>query len=334
MLSIQRVGQLAKYLGVSEAELIDVADKPDRYCEELILLDPAKPGKQRQVLQVCGKLRAIQRNLYHKILMPKLVPSEFSHGGVRGRHIKSNLHPHLRSRYVLTMDISNFYPSIPHDRVYKLFVGKFRCHPDVARICTKVCTYQYHLALGLVTSPVLADQIVCQVDERIGAACHHAKLAYTRYVDDLTISGPFDLAEAKSGFAKLVERVLNDHGFRANPKKSQFGRLSEGIAITKITVKNGHPDVRLAYLVELKRQLDDVDKLAAGGDFEGPYYTRGQLNGRIQFVCWINPSHRKHLLPRFRAIDWEMAEREARKRGLVAAKKTLARRDDATELCR
>ena len=53
------------------------------------------------------------------------------------------------------------------------------------------------LALGLITSPILADQMMDCVDDRIGGACRKAGLVYTRYVDDLTISGPYDLEQKR-----------------------------------------------------------------------------------------------------------------------------------------
>ena len=236
--------------------------------------------------------------MLRQVLLPKLPVSEFSHGGVRGRHIKTNVEQHMESTFVFTADISNFYPSISHNRVYRLFAEDFACSPDVARICTKLCTYKHRLALGLITSPILADQVMRPIDARIGGLCRKAGLVYTRYVDDLTISGPFDLEE--SGFAALVQRILTEHGFKANPLKNCFGRLADGVPITKIRVNRGHLDVRREYLDELERQIADASALATGGEFHGPYFTDAQIWGRVQFVCWINPGRRRTLLRDFR----------------------------------
>jgi len=84
--------------------------------------------------------------------------------------------------------------------------------------------------------------------------------------------------------------------------------------------------VRREYVDELERHLADAANLAAGGDFEGPYFTEGQIRGRIQFVCWVNCGRERQLMRRFRAIRWEKVAEEARNRGLVAAKKVLAKR--------
>ena len=99
---------------------------------------------------------------------PSCSVSDFSHGGVRGRHIKTNVEPHLKSTFVFTTDISNFYPTISHNRVYRLFSRDFCCSPDVAESAPRLCTYKHHLALGLITSPILADQVIAPIDARIG----------------------------------------------------------------------------------------------------------------------------------------------------------------------
>jgi len=324
MLRIRQVKHLAHRLGVTVKVLEKVAEAPERWCEELVLLDPVQPTKPRDVLNVRGQLRQLQSRMLRKILLPALSVSHYSHGGVRGRHIKTNVEPHLASAFVFTPDVSDFYPSISHNRVYRLFTEAFQCSPDAARTCTRLCTYDHHLALGLITSPILADQVMHRIDERIGRACQKANLFYTRYVDDLTISGPYDLET--SGFADLIQRILKEHGFLLNPDKHRFGRLADGTPITKIRVNRGHPDVRREYLKELERQLADARRLAAGDRFDGPYYTKGQIWGRIQFVCWVNPGRRRTLVRQFRAIRWDRMSEEAKHRGLVAAKKSLTKR--------
>jgi hypothetical protein len=89
------------------------ATNAGRYCEELLLLNPGKPDKKRTVLSVQGKLRTAQYRLLHRALLPSLLPSECSHGGVRRRSIKTNFQVHAHSNFAFATDISNFYPSIP-----------------------------------------------------------------------------------------------------------------------------------------------------------------------------------------------------------------------------
>jgi RNA-directed DNA polymerase len=323
MLRIRQIKHLLSVLGTSHAEIDKLIASPEGFYEELILRDPLKPDKLRSVVNVVGLMRRCQYRFYRRVLLPKLIPSAYSHGGVPLRSIKTNALPHLESHFVFKTDISNFYPSVHYKRIYQLFVGRLQCSPDVAHIATKITTYKHHLALGLITSPILANEVLRTVDDRIGGACSKAGLVYTRYVDDITISGLFDLD--RSGVPSLIERILRQHGFRLNPAKHKFGEFAKGLAITNLRSVNSHLDVREEYLTELVRQLEDAASLSRNDEFEGPYYTAGQILGRVRFVCWVNPGRKRELIRRYRSVDWGAARRIATIRGYEISRKTLTK---------
>ncbi|QOV89473.1 reverse transcriptase family protein [Humisphaera borealis] len=326
MLNLKTPKNLAYRLGVSLSVLRDVADRPDDWIETLLLNDPTRPNKQREVLNVKGKLKQIQTRLLRVVLLPVLNVSPYSHGGISGRNIKTNASCHLNANYLFSADISNFYPSIGHRRVYQLFSKRLNCSPDVSRLCTKLTTYDYKLALGLPTSPILADQLFHPIDARIAGACRSMGLSYSRFVDDIAISGSFDLSPESCGVSALLERIVTGNGFELQLEKSRFGRLSEDeMTITQLRVRNGRLDVREQYVLELERQLADAGELSNDRHFDGPFYTESQVRGRVQFVGWINRDRKRQLLQRFREVNWTQAMAVGRSRGLVVQKKTLIR---------
>ena len=312
MLFIRQVKHLTMALKTSTQELADVLDNQGDYVERLQI---RSSGKIRQVVNVTGTLRKYQKLLYHNVLLPKLRPSKYSHGGIRGRSIMTNVAPHIGQRYLFSTDIASFYPSIHHTMVYKLFLSTLHCSPDVARLCTKLTTFGHHLALGLITSPILANQLLEASDVRIASLCEKNRLTYTRFVDDISISAPFDLG--KSGFAKLVERIFNQAGFRLNPKKHVFGKIADGVAITKLRIVEGHPDVAIKYLRHVWRELLSAEKLSKGEPACGGFLTRSQMIGKIQFIAWVNPRRKKMFVRKFRSIDWIKHEEEAVRQGIV-----------------
>ena len=322
MFPIYRATELAHHLGTSVAELNQVLKSPRACYEELLLLDPRKPDKERPVLSVKSPLRQWQSRFYRDVLLPSLSPSDFSHCGPRGRNIKTNAEQHIGSQFVYKTDISSFYPGIHDSHVYRLFVDRFGCSPVVAGLCGRLCTYKHHLALGLSTSPILADQLLHDVDARIGAACESAKLVYTRFVDDVTISGAYNMHDA--GIPALIGRILREHGFKMKPSKSEANSNGE-VAITGVRIIDGHLDVAKEYASELDRQLDDATSLAHDGPFVGPYYTHEQLAGRVRFVCWINPRRAKSLNAKFAKVSARKLARHAMERHFVRTKKRLVR---------
>jgi hypothetical protein len=311
-------------LEVSPRRLVEVAETAPSYYEDLVLIDPARPNKVRAVLNVVGPLRRLQRLLHDRVLSPARRPTKYSHGGIPGRNIRTNAAPHLESTYVYTTDIADFYPSVHYTAVYKLFAGEFACSPDVARICTKLCTRDFHMPLGLITSPILADCLMERADRRIGRMCERSGLIYTRYVDDLTISSAYPVESGS--YPKLISKILCDYGFKTNPTKEDMGRLSEGKRITKLCVKRGRLDVSPEYLASIRSQLENAAVLARGGDLDEPYYTPAQIHGRIQFVVWVNLGRRRELMRAYRSVDWEAVEREALARGLVQVRKRLVKK--------
>ena len=324
MFPIYRPSELAHHLGASVADLRRVLKSPSPYYEELILFDPKKPDKRRVVLSVKAPLRVWQNRFYRDVLLKSLKPSDFSHGGRQGFSIKTNAEKHSHSPFVYKADISNFYPGIHDRRVYRLFNEQFRCSPEIADLCCRLCTYRHHLALGLSTSPIIADQLLRTVDTRIGAACARNGWVYTRFVDDITISGQHDMQSA--GIGSLIGRILRDHGFRAKRSKNEVGCNGE-VTITGVRIIDGRLDVAKSYAQELDRQLRDALALTHDKDFEGPYYTYGQIAGRVRFACWVNPRRARTLMAKLARLSKRKMARHASERGYVRLKKQLLRQE-------
>ncbi len=321
--------KLASSLGVTRAELFQTLDAAEDYYKLLCLYDPAKPDKLRDIVSVTGSLRRLQSVFYRHVLLRRLKVSPYSHGGIRSRSTKTNASVHLNSSFIFKADISNFYPSISQSRVFRLFRDRFCCSPPVAALCTRLCTFEHYLALGLITSPMLADQIVQPIDYRIGAVCASADSNFTRFVDDITISADYDLS--KSGLPKLILRILAEHGLHANFKKNVFGRFEEGMSITGIRRnRRGNMDVAVEYAEELAKTLHDAKRLSAGVEYDlgRPYYTPTMIYGRIQFVASVNRRRGLEFLKQYRRIDWKKVELAAHEQRLIISKKQIVTRDE------
>jgi RNA-directed DNA polymerase len=323
VLGIRRVEHLAMRLGVPRRRLERIADDAPHYYEELELVDPAK-NKVREVLNVRGPLRMLQDRLHRRILAPARRPSKYSHGGIHGRNIKTNAACHARAAFVHVTDIADFYPSVHSSAIYRLFTNKFDCSPDVGRICTKLCTRDKQMPLGLLTSPILADCLMAPVDHRIGRMCELQDLAYSRFVDDVAVSGRYPI---DSGAAcELIKKILKEYGFCTRPEKVHTERMSPKTAIAKLYYRRGRLDVTPEYLALVRSQIETASALSRGCEITAPYYTANQILGRVHFIAWVNSGRKRELLCAFRTIDWEAVEREAASRGLVAFKKQLVKK--------
>lgn len=325
-IEIKSKNALAKLLGFPVNELVEISENTQQFVRQK-LTNPGASGKPpREVLSIRGKLRQCQVRLLRRLFERCFVPSDWSHGGVKGRSIKSNAAVHLGANWVFATDVSSFYPSVHHSRVYRFFATDQGCSPPVARILTLLCTFDHHLALGLITSPILADQMFRPIDARLGGLAGQLGLVYTRYVDDIAFSGDFDFTD--SGIPDLVVRAIAEHGFTVKRTKHKMGRaLNPESTITQLRLKADKLDVRKEYLQNLLQTMRDLNALGNGENYVGEYLTRSQLEGKVRFVCWINPGRRKRLLSIFANLRWAEIEKEAELRGFVAN----ARRSRRTE---
>jgi RNA-directed DNA polymerase len=331
MLNLYTIRRLSKIIDIPIDDLVEVAEHTRKYVVEKTVYDPTRLDREkrpRDVISVGELWRTIQCRLQKRIFSPRLPLSPISHGGVPGRDPKTNALAHAGHTFLYIADISDFFPSISNDRVFYLFRRQLNCSPTVARLLTKLCTYDHHLSLGLVTSPILSEQVLRPNDIRLLGLCQKSStrpLIPTRFVDDIAVSGHFSLEH--SFVPSFVRMILRSSGFRIKKSKEAAGRINEGMNITKIRLRNGHTDVSYEFIRELERMLDDHVALSNGRPFRGPLLTSSGLEGKVLHACRINPGRRRHLWRRFRTIRWDELWWNARLIGLVPAEKVLLPRD-------
>ena len=84
--------------------------------------------------------------------------------------------------------------------------------------------------------------------------CSRNGLVYTRYVDDITLSGSYPIVSGS--VPRLVREIIGSCGFKLNTSKDDDGRLSDGKCITKLRINRGRVDVRPDYLAAIHLQLN------------------------------------------------------------------------------
>lgn len=178
-------------------------------------------------------------------LKESYIPSNAVHGYVHGRNIRTNAEMHLSKRYLLSVDISNFFGSITSDKVIKalLSVG----FSDFAtQHLSKIVTINNFLPPGYSTSPIISNIVVKAMDEDLlhlsGNDC-----VYTRYADDLYFSSNISLPTQEN-----ISAIAHNYDFALNPEKTKL--MPRGIKqyVTGLTVFD---HVRPRVTKKIKRNL-------------------------------------------------------------------------------
>lgn len=176
------------------------------------------------------KLKKLQRWILDNILY-KIAVHECAHGFVPDKSTITNAKQHIKKEFILKMDIKDFFPSISSRRVFGLFKS-IGYNEQVSIALTKICTYNEFLPQGAPTSPYISNLICRKLDNRITLLCIKNSLVYSRYADDLTISGGKKLKKTPH----FIKQILSDEGFTINTSKTKIIHNSFRQQVTGVIV--------------------------------------------------------------------------------------------------
>jgi RNA-directed DNA polymerase len=145
-------------------------------------------GGSRMIESPCLQTKLLQQALLHR-LEEIYVPRVSVHGFTFGRSIVTNARRHVGCRWLLNIDLQDFFPSIHIGRIIGLFKAcPFNCENEAAVTLAQICTLNGRLPQGGPTSPILSNMICFKMDREILALAKTHRCIYTRYGDDITIS--------------------------------------------------------------------------------------------------------------------------------------------------
>ncbi|MCB0321109.1 MAG: TIR domain-containing protein [Bdellovibrionales bacterium] len=226
--------------------VVQHADDGSYYREFVI---PKKRGGVRSI-SAPQKGLALAQTRFYELLLEKYKPKPFVKGYVKGESFLTNAKYHEKQKWILNIDIKDFYPSITFARVYGLFLSPyFGFNRRVSAILARITTYRNELPQGARTSPIIANIIASNLDKKLVSLAADLKLKYSRYADDITFSSSqrripaglvkgwepsFGDREIKLGAALL--EAFNGAGFRVNDAKTRLLFSYERQEVTGLVV--------------------------------------------------------------------------------------------------
>lgn len=204
-------------------------------------------------------------NLYFGAVYHEVKPA-CAHGAIfatledaQPRNLLSNARAHIGAEWFLSLDLKDFFHSIAAARVRALFAGDlFRLPEKVAQLLTQLVTAQRHLPIGAPTSTTLANIVCLSLDRAFTAWAAQCKCTYTRFIDDLTFSGPKPFGEEQ---IKALETVVNKEGFKINAEKTTHLRLTQEPEVTGLVIRDDDVDVSQTFLSNIVKGIELYHKI-------------------------------------------------------------------------
>lgn len=258
-----------------------------------------KSGGFRAIAEPLPSLKEIQRWILENIL-DNVKINAAAKAFRKNVFINDNARFHRGQEYVLTVDVKDFFPSISPKRIFKVF-ERIGYSKNVCSILTDLCCLKGGLPQGAPTSPSLSNSVCRYIDAQLLAFAKKNGLRYTRYADDITVSG--DKVGADTIF--YLYRILKKHGFTPNEAKTRLQRKHQRQQVTGIIVNEKMQAPR-----ELRREIRQhaffvkkygFDDHAAWLEIDKAHY-KEHLLGKAGFVISVNKNDRDalNLLKAFR----------------------------------
>ncbi len=230
-----------------------------------------KSGGERLICAPNSSLKILQSKL-NKVLQAVYRPRGPAHGFIKDRNIRTNSKNHSRRRYVLNVDLQDFFPSINFGRVRGMFMAKpYSLDPSVATILANICCHENMLPQGAPTSPIVSNMICARLDGHLLRLAKRYGCFYTRYADDITFSTslkifPPELAHSeqennprKAVVGEELLKAIAGNGFSINTKKTRLQRSDHRQEVTGVVV-NQRPNIKRNFYRQVRAMLHAWDR--------------------------------------------------------------------------
>ncbi len=294
------------------------------------------PKHARRFRTICvpeALLMRAQRWIAQNILNA-VEPHHASFAFAKGRDLVKAAEKHAGARWLVKVDVRNFFESISEQQVYYVFRSlgypALVCF-QLARICTRLplgnrsfplsltsdLPYrprpQGYLPQGAPTSPMLANLAVNALDVQLSDISMKLGWIYTRYADDLVFSRADDVRRSSAvHLVKLVEHTLGNFRLAVcRPKTSILPPRARKLMLG-VLVDRERPRLTRSFRDNLETHLYALTSPKIGArahmkvrGFASRIGMQRHVSGLLAFAHQIDQEYAAKQYRRFNAVNWD-----------------------------
>ena len=253
---------------------------------------PKKAGGNRTITAPDPSLKYLQRRLM-KNGFGAIALADSAHGFRPEYSILTNAQLHVHRPLVVNVDIRRFFESTSRDLIFRATkdLASGQLSPRARQFVTDLCTYAGALPTGAPTSPYIGNIVLRRVDHAIETVCERHGVHYSRYADDLTLSG----GDAARDLLPFVRQALDEIGYSLDSKKTQLYRRGRRQVVTGVVVND-----RANLPRRVRRKLRAALHHRENGD--APHWrdrplSDDALRGHLAYWRMFDPEHAPVLAP-------------------------------------
>ena len=298
---IKTRNELADFINIERKTLTNVLynNHVEKYYYSFEI--PKKSGGYREIHAPKDVLKIIQKKLSNclydyreQVCKENNINLNISHAFERKKGIVSNAVIHKNRRYIVNIDLKDFFDSFHFGRVKGYFEKNkyFELPNEVATVIAQLVCYNGKLPQGAPTSPIITNMICNVLDYKILKIAKKYHLDYTRYADDLTFStNDKNFLKNYNQFYEDLNQIIIKNGFEINSKKTRLIYRNSKQSVTGLVV-NKKVNVNHTYYKRVRAMAHHLYK-------DGNFYIDGkegnitQLEGLFSFINEIDKYNNK-----------------------------------------
>ena len=252
-----------------------------------------KHGGYREITAPKGGLRGIL-NALNILLQTYDEPTPWAYGFVCGRSVVDNARPHVGKRYILNLDLKDFFPTITRQQVADCLTAEpFGFSSLAAKLISGLATVRTKnneevLAQGFATSPTLSNFICREMDKEIASIATAQGITFTRYADDLTFSSDTDILRPQGELVQQVKTIVERYGFRLNEEKTHLQRRGRRQEVTGLMVTE-KVNVSRRYVREIRSLLYIWERYGYEDACQAAWKSYRQQHGKTKEYLYFVP---------------------------------------------
>ena len=296
-LSVNSPATLCRLIQTNFYELQDLINNPS-YKHFRI---PKKKGGYREICAPDSSLKKVHKKLNYFLQAYYLCikPAEIMGFIINPKYAETkhdiieNARLHVGKKYILNIDLKDFFSSISAKRVKKVFSSDLFYYDDqMVTALTLLTTYKGILPTGAPTSPVISNFLCLQMDQKIKEFCIANSIQYSRYADDLTFSSNMKIEQNQ---VKEIIKIIKQNSFEINEKKLRLRRSDQKQVVTGIVV-NEKVNVDRKLIRKVRAIIHDIKlngleaaarkhyKLIEKIDWNVQCHFNSKVEGYIRFI--------------------------------------------------